>query len=154
MKIQNKSAFIISILIPLAVGDVSALIGGNMSTYAALNKPALSPPGFVFPVIWTIPYILMGFSSYIIHSSSRPNKTNAFLLYGIQLFFNFFWSIIFFHFKVYLFAFIWLIALIYIIAIMIKHFYIVSPLAAYLQIPYFLWCIFAAYLNLSILILN
>ena len=154
MKIRNKSVFIISILIPLAVGSISALISGNMSSYTALNKPAFSPPGYIFPIVWTILYILMGISSYIVYSSNSPNKPKALLIYGIQLFFNFCWSIIFFGLDLYLFAFIWLIALIFIIIIMIRQFYIVSPLAAYLQIPYLIWCIFAAYLNFSIFILN
>ena len=154
MKIRNKSALIISILIPLAVGSMSALFSGNMSSYSILTQPAFSPPGFIFPVVWTILYILMGASSYIVYSSNSPNKPKALLIYGIQLFFNFCWSIIFFGLDLYLFAFIWLIALIFIIIIMIRQFYIVSPLAAYLQIPYLIWCIFAAYLNFSIFILN
>ena len=136
MKIRNKSVFIISILIPLAVGSISALISGNMSSYTALNKPAFSPPG------------------YIVYSSNSPNKAKALLIYGIQLFFNFCWSILFFGFNLYLLAFIWLIALIFIIIIMIREFYAVTPLAAYLQIPYLIWCIFAAYLNLFLFIMN
>lgn len=154
MKIRNKSAFIISMLIPLTIGVLSALIGGNMSSYPTLNKPAISPPGYIFPIVWTILYILMGISSYIVYSSNSPNKSKALLLYVIQLFFNFFWSVIFFGASQYFLAFVWLIALIYIIVLMIKQFYIVSPLAAYLQIPYLLWCLFAAYLNLAIFIMN
>ena len=96
MKIRNKSALIISILIPLAVGSMSALFSGNMLSYSILDKPAFSPPGFIFPIVWTILYILMGISSYIVYSSNSPNKPKALLIYGIQLFFNFCWSIIFF----------------------------------------------------------
>ena len=154
MKIRNKSALIISILIPLAVGTMSALFSGNMSSYSILNKPAFSPPGFIFPVVWTILYILMGASSYIVYFSNSSNKSKALLLYCIQLFFNFCWSIIFFGLDLFLFAFIWLIALIFIIIIMIRQFLIVNPLSAYLQIPYLIWCIFAAYLNFSIFLLN
>lgn len=154
MKLRSKSALIISILIPLAVGSLSALFSGNMSSYSMFEKPAFSPPGFIFPIVWTVLYILMGISSYLVYTSNSPYKPNAVLLYGIQLFFNFFWSIIFFGLDLYLFAFIWLIALIFIIISMIKQFYIVSPAAAYLQIPYLIWCIFAAYLNFSIFILN
>ena len=144
MKIRDKSALIISILIPLAVGTMSALFSGNMSSYSILTQPAFSPPGFIFPVVWTILYILMGASSYIVYSSNSPNKSKALVLYCIQLFFNFCWSIIFFGLDLFLFAFIWLIALIL----------IVNPLSAYLQIPYLIWCIFAAYLNFSIFLLN
>ena len=154
MKIRNKSALIISILIPLTVGTMSALFSGNMSSYSILNKPAFSPPGFIFPVVWTILYILMGASSYIVYFSNSSNKSKALLLYCIQLFFNFCWSIIFFGLDLFLFAFIWLIALIFIIIIMIRQFLIVNPLSAYLQIPYLIWCIFAAYLYFSIFLLN
>lgn len=154
MKIRNKSALIISILIPLTVGTMSALFSGNMSSYSILNKPAFSPPGFIFPVVWAILYILMGASSYIVYFSNSSNKSKALLLYCIQLFFNFCWSIIFFGLDLFLFAFIWLIALIFIIIIMIRQFLIVNPLSAYLQIPYLIWCIFAAYLNFSIFLLN
>lgn len=154
MKIRNKSALIISILIPLAVGTMSALFSGNMSSYSILTQPAFSPPGFIFPVVWTILYILMGASSYIVYFSNSSNKSKALLLYCIQLFFNFCWSIIFFGLDLFLFAFIWLIALIFIIIIMIRQFLIVNPLSAYLQIPYLIWCIFAAYLNFSIFLLN
>ena len=96
----------------------------------------------------------MGISSYIVYSSNSPNKAKALLIYGIQLFFNFCWSILFFGFNLYLLAFIWLIGLIFIIIIMIREFYAVTPLAAYLQIPYLIWCIFAAYLNLFLFIMN
>lgn len=154
MKLQIRSGLIISILIPLAVGALSALISGNMSMYSSLNKPGLSPPSFIFPIVWTILYILMGISSYIIYVSGSPGTKTALYIYALQLFFNFCWSIIFFGFSQYLFAFVWLIALIILIVIMIKKFYSIEPIAAYLQIPYLIWCIFAAYLNLSIYLMN
>ena len=153
MKIKNKSLLIISILIPILVGTLSSLFSGNMSI-SMLNKPSLSPPSFLFPIVWTILYILMGISSYIIYSSDNQNKGKALAIYAIQLIFNFFWSIIFFGSSQYLLAFVWLIALIIIIIIMIYQFYAIEPLAAYLQIPYLLWCLFAAYLNFMIYRLN
>lgn len=153
-QIENKSGLILSILIPLAAGSLSALLSGNMSEYAGLNKPALSPPSFVFPVVWTILYILMGISSYLIFQSQDPDRTKALKTYALQLFFNFGWSILFFGFSLYLPAFFWLAALIVLILIMIYQFYRINPLAAYLQIPYLLWCIFAAYLNFMIYRLN
>lgn len=154
MKSQDRSSLIISILIPLTVGALSALISGNMSAYATLNKPALSPPSFIFSIVWTILYILMGISAYLIYSSNSANKGNALKIYALQLFFNFGWSIIFFGFSQYLLAFLWLVVLIILICIMIKQFYAINPIAAYLQIPYLLWCLFAAYLNLSIYLNN
>lgn len=152
MKI-NKSDLILSILIPLAVGALASLFGGNMA-YSDFVKPSFSPPAYLFPIVWTILYILMGISSYLIYSSDAPGKRAALNTYALQLVFNFFWSIIFFGASQYLFAFIWLIALIILIVIMIYQFYKISPLAAYLQIPYLLWCIFAAYLNYTIYKLN
>ncbi len=154
MKPQNRSALIISILIPLAVGALSALISGDMSTYSTLNKPALSPPSFIFPIVWTILYILMGISAYLVFVSESPDAPKALKTYFLQLFFNFFWSIIFFRFSLYLPAFIWLVILIILICVMIKQFYKINPTAAYLQIPYLLWCLFAAYLNFSLHLLN
>lgn len=153
MKTNNKSNLIISILIPLTIGSLSSLFSGNMS-YSAFNKPSFSPPSSLFPIVWTILYILMGISSYIIYSSNDSGKRQALTTYTLQLFFNFFWSILFFGYSQYLFAFIWLIILIILIIIMIYQFYKISPLAAYLQIPYLLWCLFAAYLNYTIYTLN
>ena len=154
MNIKNKSALIIFILIPLAAGSLSALLSGNSAAYLALNKPPLSPPSFLFPIVWTILYILMGISSYIIYESETPEKNKALRLYFIQLVFNFLWSIFFFGFSMYLFAFLWLLVLIILIALMIYHFHKISPVAAYLQIPYLIWCLFAAYLNFMIYQLN
>ena len=154
MNKNNRSALVISILIPLAIGSLSTVISKNRSMYFSINKPALSPPAFIFPVVWTILYVFMGISSYIIYESKSPDKSNALRTYSVQLFFNFFWSIIFFGLSQYLFAFLWLLALIILIGVMIYQFYQISPAAAYLQIPYIVWCIFAAYLNFMIYIMN
>lgn len=154
MKNKINSSFLIAILLPLAVGSISALFSGNMSLYSTLNKPAFSPPAFVFPIVWTILYVLMGISSYIIYETEDPQKFKALKVYILQLIFNFFWSIIFFGFSQYLLAFFWLLALIIIILIMIYRFYQVNPLAAYLQIPYLIWCLFAAVLNFTIFLMN
>ena len=154
MKIKNKSTLIIAILIPITVGTLSALFSRNMSLYSTINKPPISPPGFIFPIVWIMLYILMGISSYFVYESNNPNKSNALKTYALQLFFNFWWSIIFFRFSLYLFAFLWLLALIALIAVMIYQFYKIKPLSAYLQIPYLLWCLFAAYLNFMIYRLN
>ena len=154
MKIKNKSALIIAILIPLAVGTLSALFSRNISLYSTINKPALSPPAFLFPIVWIILYILMGISSYLVYESNSPDKRNALKTYAIQLFFNFWWSIIFFRFSLYLFAFLWLLVMIALIVIMIYKFYKIRPVSAYLQFPYLLWCLFAAYLNFMIYRLN
>ena len=154
MKIKNKSELIIAILIPIAVGSLSALISGRTSLYSQINKPALSPPGYIFPIVWFILYILMGISSYIVYESNSLEKGNALKTYVLQLFFNFWWSIIFFRFSLFLFAFLWLLVMIALITLMIYKFYQISRLSSYLQIPYLLWCLFAAYLNFMIYRLN
>ncbi len=155
MNKPNKiSELAIAILIPLAVGSISALLSRNMALYSSLSKPAFSPPAFLFPLVWTILYILMGISSYLIYSSDSDQKSDALKTYALQLFFNFCWSIIFFRFSLYLPALIWLVILILLIIKMIRQFYLINPTAAYLQIPYLLWCLFAAYLNFSIYTMN
>ncbi len=154
MKIKNTSALIISILIPIAVGSLSALFSGRTSLYSQINKPPLSPPGYIFPIVWFILYFLMGISSYIIYESNSLQKEYALKTYALQLFFNFWWSIIFFRFSLYLFAFLWLLVMIALIALMIYKFYQINRLSSYLQIPYLLWCLFAAYLNFMIYRLN
>lgn len=154
MKIYWKP-LIISILIPLAVGTLSGFITKNsMETYEALVTPALSPPGYVFPIVWTILYILMGISAYIIFTTTDKNSKNALYLYLVQLVVNFVWPIIFFNFEAYLLAFFWIILLWILIVLMINEMYKVNKTAAYLQIPYLLWVTFAGYLNLSLFLLN
>ena len=154
MKIKDKRSLIIAILIPIAVGTLSAIFSRNMQIYSSINKPALSPPGILFPIVWTILYILMGISSYIIYESNDPKRDRALRTYVLQLIFNFYWSIIFFRFNLFFTAFVWLLALIFLIVKMIRQFYHIKPVAAYLQIPYLLWCLFAAYLNFMIFRLN
>lgn len=151
---QSIRTFIIFILISLTVGVLSSIVSGGTKLYSAISQPALSPPGYIFPIVWTILYILMGISSYIIYTSGSPSTTDALSVYTLQLFFNFFWSILFFKFSLFFPSFVWLLLLIFLIIIMILKFYSINPIAAYLQIPYLLWCLFAAYLNLMIYILN
>lgn len=153
MKIEWKK-LLIGIAIPLVVGSISAfLTRGNMQTFSTLNKPALSPPGWLFPIVWTILYILMGIASYLV-LLSKKTSTNALTLYSIQLIFNFFWSIIFFNLSLYLFAFVWLVALWILILKTTILFYQIEKPAGYLMIPYLLWVTFAGYLNLGIYLLN
>ncbi len=156
MRIKWKQ-LIIAVLIPLVVGGASALLTmDGMKGFEIINKPPLTPPAIVFPIVWTVLYILMGIASYIVWTQNAPvNKSlSALFFYSVQLVFNFFWSIIFFNLELYLFAFIWLLALIIFIVITIKKFYEIKPIAGYLLIPYLAWCIIAAYLNLGVYFLN
>lgn len=153
MKIQWKK-LILCIAIPLAVGGLSALLTrGSMETFQSLNKPTLSPPGWLFPIVWTILYILMGIASYLVLTSEKTNHS-ALTVYGIQLVFNFFWSIIFFNLEAYLFSFIWLVILWILIFITMILFFGISEPAGYLLLPYLLWVTFAGYLNFYIYLLN
>ena len=126
----------------------------NMNIYDEINKPLLSPPSVVFPIVWTILYILMGISSAMIKLSDNENKPDALIIYRFSLFINFFWSIIFFNMHAYNFAFVWLIALWLFVLYTIIKYSKINKTAAYLQIPYLLWLTFAGYLNIMISILN
>lgn len=154
--IINRRKFIISIAIPILIGLLAGILTmGSMEAFKLLNKPPLSPPGWLFPVVWTILYILMGIASYIIASSPRKLRAkDALKVYGLQLVFNFFWSIFFFNLEAYLFAFIWLVILWILILITTILFYGISKPAGILMIPYLLWVTFAGYLNLAIYLLN
>ncbi|MEL7658655.1 MAG: TspO/MBR family protein [Bacillota bacterium] len=146
---------VISILISLGVGGLSALLTRNsMDVYKDLVKPELAPPSWVFPVVWTVLFILMGISAYLVYISDSLYKNSALKIYAAQLVVNFFWTIIFFNLEMYLLAFFWLILLWILIVLMIASFYKVNKTAAYLMIPYLLWVTFAGYLNLSIYLLN
>lgn len=146
---------IFSICISLGVGAASAFFTMNsMNVYKDLVKPSLSPPGWIFPVVWTVLFILMGISAYLVYISASPYRNSALRIYVLQLLVNFFWSIIFFNLEMYLLAFIWLLLLAVLIVLMIASFARVNKAAAYLQIPYLIWVLFAGYLNLSIYLLN
>ena len=150
--------FIISIAISLGVGLLSALLtSDSMNIYSAIVQPPLAPPSILFPIVWTVLFTLMGIGAALVYNKKeeKPKETqDALIVYAVNLFVNFFWSIIFFNMRAFLFAFIWILLLWAIILTMILKFRKVSPLAAYLQIPYLIWVTFAAYLNLAIFILN
>lgn len=153
MKIRWKK-LIVCLVVPLAVGGLSAFLTGNaMASFDSVVKPPLSPPGWLFPVVWTILYLLMGFASYLVSTADKASDS-ALTLYGLQLFVNFFWSIVFFRFENYFFAFLWLILLWILILLTILRFRQISKTAAYLLLPYLLWVSFAGYLNFGIWLLN
>ena len=154
---KNYNLLALCIFIPLLTGILSGLISSSgIKNFNIINKPPLSPPGFLFPVVWTILYILMGIASYLVITSgqSKTKIKDALITYYLQLFFNFFWSIIFFNLEWYMFAFVWLLILWVLIFNTIISFYEISKTAAYLMLPYLLWVTFAGYLNLGIYLLN
>ena len=143
MKKPNYKLLITFIIVALAFGGIGALLGGNMDKFDTLNKPAFAPPAILFPIVWSILYILMGISAYIVcvnRTDDQSFKNKALAIYLLQLVINCLWTLFFFRLNMLLFSFIW--------------FYKISPIAGILQIPYVIWLIFAAILNYAIYTLN
>ncbi len=145
------------ILLTEAVGALSGWLTreGTKIYQQTVTQPPLSPPPAVFPVVWGILYALMGIGVARVYAApASNNRSRGLLLYGLQLGFNFFWSILFFNLRAYGPAFFWLLALWLLIIGMILTFRRVDKPAAWLQVPYLLWVTFAAYLNLGVWLLN
>lgn len=142
--------------IPLAVGGLATLLSGGMGNYRVMNQPPLSPPGWVFPIVWTVLYLLMGEASWrVLTSGAEPDKIRkALIAYGVQLGLNFLWPIVFFGGQMYLTAFLILILLWVAIFITLRRFSAINETAGDLLIPYLLWVTFAGYLNLGVYLLN
>lgn len=155
MKINLKK-LIICLAIPLAAGGLATLISGGMESYRVMNQPPLSPPGWVFPIVWTILYLLMGYASYrILVSGAEPAASKkALTFYGIQLFLNFLWPVLFFGLQWYWAAFVWLLLLWVFIYLTMYQFGQIDDTAENLLIPYLLWVTFAGYLNFGVALLN
>ena len=155
---KKVKPYVVSVALALGVGGLAAFITRNdMDVYKVIVLPPLAPPSVLFPIVWTILYILMGIGAALIHLE-RGNKQSAardaLSVYGINLILNFMWSVLFFKFRVFLFAFFWLLALLATIIKMILDFKKIKPIAGYLQIPYAFWVAFAGYLNFAIWWLN
>ncbi len=146
MKIKK---LIIYILTPLILGGLVGTLSGSFNGFNDINTPNFIPPKILFPIMWTILYILMGISRYLIR-----NNMECVMIYNTQLIVNLLWSFFFFLFKWYLFSFLWIVFLIILVVIMIIKFYKENKTASLIQIPYLLWITFAGILNLSIYILN
>lgn len=154
MKNIQWKKLLLCIAIPLAVGGLAALLtGSSMERFASLKQPPLSPPGWLFPVVWTVLYVLMGIASYLVLVSGKPNRA-ALRLYGIQLAVNFLWPLLFFRWELYWFAFAWLVLLWVLIIATAVCFHAIHKVAGWLFVPYILWVTFAGYLNFSIAVLN
>lgn len=155
MKINWKT-LLIHLAIPLGVGGLAALLSGGMESYGQLNQPPLSPPGWVFPVVWSILYLLMGYASYRISVSGADPAAikKAQIYYAIQLGLNFLWPIIFFGFQWYFAAFLLLLVLWSFIYLTMHYFGQIDDTAENLLIPYILWVTFAGYLTLGVALLN
>ena len=144
--------------ISLLVGILSALLTkGNMNIYDTVTTPKLAPPAGLFPIVWTVLFILMGIGAgeiYKRRESASVASKKAFIYFSLQLFVNFLWSILFFNAMQFLLCVFVLLALILLVVLMIVSFYTVKPLAAFLQLPYIVWLLFALYLNIGIVLMN
>ena len=153
---KNAKNRLIALAIPLAVGGLATLLAGGMDAYKAINQPPLSPPAWLFPLVWTALYLLMGEASYRVYSSGQDPAQirKALTAYGVQLGLNFLWPLVFFSGKMYLTAFIVLVALWVAIVVTMRRFMKLDEKAGDMIIPYLLWVSFAAYLNLGVFLLN
>ena len=153
----------LAIAVPLGGGLIISLFTRNaMTKFGRFNQPPLSPPAILFPIAWTILYVLMGLASYYIwkkgHDSRKKSDKSlsrtTLIIYAIQLAFNFVWTPLFFIFDLFWFAFVWLLIMWALVLALVIISYKISKPAFWMLLPYLLWCTFAAYLNCGIAILN
>lgn len=142
------------ILITVFIGSIPSFFLNISDKYKSLNKPPFSPPGFLFPIVWTILFVLMGISIYKIVKTGSPNTKEAKLIYFIQLIVNALWTPIFFGLDEYFLAFLWILMLILLVITMLIIFSKIDKISVYLNIPYLLWLLFACYLTFGTFILN
>ena len=157
MKALTRKPLFISIAIPLAVGGLSSLLThGSMEAFHQLRQPPLTPPDWVFPVVWALLYTLMGIASFLVYTANATPQMrySALIAYGVMLVFNFIWPLLFFRLGMRLVAFVWLLLLFGLIAFTASLFYRVRKTAGVLFIPYLLWTAFAGYLNFGVYWLN
>ena len=145
-------------LIALITGTLSAILTkGSMSLYEEIITPPIAPPSILFPIVWTVLYVLMGIGAAMIYTDKTApaqKKEKALRVYALSLFVNFMWSLIFFNLRAFFFAFLWLVLLFALIVATIVRYSKINKTAAYLQLPYLLWVAFAGYLTLAIYLLN
>lgn len=149
---RNIKLLIICIILTFFIGNLFAIFIST-SSYNSLNK-LINVPSYIFPIVWSVLYLLMAISLYIILNSNNKIKYQAIKIYFIQFFVNSLWTLLFFKFNLYLFSFIWILLLIILVLIMIIKFYKIKKIAGILNIFYLLWLIFASILNLGIVLLN
>jgi tryptophan-rich sensory protein len=157
MKRTRIFKLILSLAIPLAIGAIAGMFTSDAipGWYASLNRPTINPPNWVFGPVWTMLYILMGISLFMVWSSSQSRQRNlALVSFSVQLLLNFFWSFFFFYFRMIGMALVEIIILWLSIIVMIYLFRKIKPVAAYLNIPYLLWVSFATILNAAYFNLN
>jgi len=148
---------LVSLILPLGLGFTAGLLTAKAipEWFATLNKPSFNPPAYLFGPVWTALYLLMGVSMFLIWNTAKTERRQkALIVFGVQLFFNFWWSILFFSFHAIFLSIIDILLMWFLILYMIFLFKKIKPIAAYLQIPYLLWVTFATILNITIYFLN
>ena len=150
---KNKWILVKNIILPIALGGLVGLIISQFMDYNTLQKPPLSPPGFIFGIVWSILYLLMGIAyGMLVYKGKSDAEVSK--IYWTQLIVNLIWPILFFVFKLRLFSSIWIIILLILVISMVIKFYKKDKIIGYSQIPYLLWIMFATYLNIGIYLLN
>lgn len=150
-------SLLVCLLIPLGIGGLSGLVNGpGMEAFQGLEKPPLTPPDWVFPVAWTVLYLLMGLAGWLVWTAEKDSglKRAALRLYGLQLAMNFFWPLFFFTLQWRLWAFVWLMVMWALIFAVLLWFYRLNRAAGWLMVPYLAWTAFAGYLNLGVVLCN
>ena len=156
MKNQRRQtvSYALSIAAALAVGGLSALVNAGKMSKPDWIQPQLTPPAWVFPVVWGLLFTLMGISAAKVYLSECSGKSDALFLYGTQLVVNFLWTVFYFSFGALALSFFWLLFLLILVVMMILRFERCAAKAGKLQIPYLIWLCFAAYLNFAAWMLN
>ena len=138
-----------------AFGVIGALLGGGTGQiYTSLNKPPLSPPGIVFPIVWSILYLLMGIGAYFLSNEKNPKSSFLLKIYWVQLILNALWPLIFWRLRAYELAAVIIVALVILVVILTIGSLKINKLSAILFLPYIAWLLFALYLNIGIAVLN
>ena len=152
MRTVKLSKLLVNIFIAVGCGVISILLAGGAGDYKILRLPPLAPPSWIFPVVWTILYILMGTAAYFV--SERRGNGRALKIYYIQLALNFLWPIVFFRFDLYWTAASLAVALAFAVLLTVLEFWQIDILAGKLIVPYFIWLLFAVYLSIGVAVLN
>lgn len=150
---KNKWILAKNILLPVFLGGIIGIFISGSMDYNTLKQPPLSPPGFLFGIVWTILYLLMGIAYGILVYQGKSDETVS-KIYWTQLIVNLIWAILFFVFKLRLLSILWIILLLILVINMILKFYKKDKMIAYTQIPYVVWLLFATYLNIGVYVLN
>lgn len=154
-KTKEIWVYVLFCLLPLIGGGLSGLVSmEGMKEFSSLAQPPLSPPAALFPIAWTALYILMGIGAAMVYLAPARGWKPPLRLFAVQLGMNLLWSPLFFALKLRFAAFLWLLGLLLMVGYMAWTFKKVRPAAGYLQLPYLLWLLFAAYLNFGVWVLN